>query len=78
MTEYVGYKDPIGDGMCNLGITEERIVRCRDCKSFHTVDLSNIYGNHEHDVTYCLRFVDGMLMEVEPDGFCKWGEPRND
>ena len=36
MTEYVGWKDPIGDGLYNMGVTDERIVRCRDCEYFDT------------------------------------------
>ena len=76
MVEVIGWKDPIGGGLYNMGVTDERIIRCRDCEYFHTWDLSQMYGNHDNDVTYCLRFVDGMRMEVEPDGFCKWGAHR--
>lgn len=34
MMEYVGYKDCIGNGQFNMGVTDERIIRCRDCKWF--------------------------------------------
>lgn len=53
-----------------------KVVRCRDCKHMHVFDVSAIYGNHEHDTVFCLRFVDGMRMTVEPDGFCAWSERR--
>ena len=36
MVEVVGFKDPIGGGLYNMGVTDERIVRCRDCKYFDT------------------------------------------
>jgi hypothetical protein len=44
-------------------ITEE-IVRCRDCR------FSLAHGNG------CGRNWD--IYDVEPDGFCKWGERRDD
>lgn len=49
------------------GIHEE-IVRCRDCKH---------YDPHPTDSGVCfLPDGDGDFArwEVEPDGFCKWGE----
>ena len=70
MAEYVGWKDPIGEGLYNMGVTDERIVRCRDCK------------HSRKDGTQCVffaawRFVsaDEYTMQpadVEPEGFCKW------
>lgn len=45
----------------------ECIVRCRDCK------WCMAYSN----ATYCDRFAHG-LPTVEPDGFCAWGERRQD
>lgn len=41
----------------------EEIVRCRDCR------FSLAHGNG------CGRNQD--IYDVEPDGFCKWGERRN-
>lgn len=32
MQEFVGYKDPIGDGLYNMGLTDEEVIRCRDCE----------------------------------------------
>ena len=76
MAEYVGWKDPIGDGLYNMGVTDERIVRCRDCK------------HSRKDGTRCVflaawQFVSAdeytmQLAEVEPEGFCKWGAPREE
>ena len=48
----------------------ERIVRCRDCK--HYSDHEWVLVTDVSDV--CHFFGDGV--KVEPDGFCKWGEPR--
>lgn len=49
----------------------ERIVRCRDCKH---------YNEHEWviatDVSDVCHFWHGEPTKVEPDGFCKWGEPK--
>lgn len=63
--EYVGCKsieavnyDGKGNTLCNMWVTDEEIVRCRDCKRF--------YPNET-----CALFDDAF---VEPNGFCKWGE----
>lgn len=49
----------------------EVIVRCKDCKH---------YSEHEWiiatDVSDVCHFWHGEPTKVEPDGFCKWGEPR--
>lgn len=74
MTEYIGYLDEDHAPVVDMA---QEIVRCRDCEHYNVWDLSAIWGNHEHDVTFCLRFIDGMRMEVEPDGFCAWGKRRN-
>lgn len=65
-------------------ITDERgevhgeIVRCRDCMHYRFVDRSDIFHDERHNDRFCLRFVDGKRMEVEPEGFCAWGERKND
>lgn len=49
----------------------ERVVRCRDCKRFSL-------DNSDHDYRsgwWCHRWNTDM---VEPDGFCAWGELRED
>lgn len=70
MSEYVGVKDDIGNGLANMYVTDEPIVRCMDCK------LKFEQGGHE----FCRRNhnQDGEAYMVEPDGFCKWGEKRDD
>lgn len=77
MTEYVGWKDPIGGGLYNMGLTDERIIRCRDCE------------HSRKDGTLCMFFaawypVGGgdecqeMPADVEPEGFCKWGKAKGE
>ena len=68
MAEYVGYKDPIGEGLYNMGVTDERIIRCRDCK----------HEFEEWGYPYCCRNAPSVVFEVDGDGFCKWGEPRRE
>ena len=49
----------------------EEIVRCRDCKRFSL-------DNSDHDYRsgwWCYRWNTDM---VNPDGFCAWGERRQD
>ena len=65
MVEYVGWKDPIGDGLYNMGVTDERIIRCRDCKN-HCKEMSafnqcDVNGGYWDD-----------------DGFCSRAEPRKE
>lgn len=69
MAEYVGYRDPIdgcydaaGNQMFNMGVTDEEIIRCRDCGRF----TDGLCG---------LRKGIGYFA-VEPDGFCAWAERR--
>ena len=50
----------------------ERIVRCRDCK--HYSDHEWVLVTDVSDV--CHFFGDGV--KVEPDGFCKWGERKEE
>ena len=54
----------------------EEIVRCRDCKHYRFVDRSDVFNDERHNDSFCLRFVGCKLMEVEPDGFCAWGERK--
>lgn len=57
----------------------EQVVRCRDCEHIHEFDLSAFYdGSHEHDHYSCARLLDPGCISVEPDGFCAWGERRED
>ena len=61
--EYVGYIDPWTD---EERLSDEEIVRCRDCS------LCAEKGYR----LYCDRDAGGF-PEVEPDGFCAWGERKD-
>lgn len=51
-------------------IESEPIVRCRDCVYISNREYAN--GLEFHTCSY----FDSAHIEVEPDGFCKWGERR--
>ena len=53
-------------GMCEVYKTAEPIVRCRNCKHY-TEDEAEYYH-------YCGEWCE----QVEPDGFCAWGEREQD
>ena len=70
MSEYVGYYkidefgcDILGNLLKHPYLTDEPIVRCRDCKK-RDIDLT----------AEKVCPMDGY----DPDGFCKWGELNND
>lgn len=46
------------------------IVRCRDCAYICNHEYAN--GPEWHTCSY----FDSEYAEVEPDGFCKWGEGK--
>ena len=49
----------------------EKIVRCKDCKYYDHEEL------FDDDMWWCMRGTsDESVFEVEPYGFCKWGERR--
>ena len=49
----------------------ERVIRCRDCKHWRDVAMSD--GTHKSRCSGVMAFVD-----ARPDGFCAWAEPRED
>lgn len=49
----------------------EEIVRCRDCKHYYEAENYHPNGNY---VMRCCKYFDAYNDEVEPDGFCAWGE----
>lgn len=76
MTEYILERNyDTKNGTFNT-VKREEIVRCRDCKHYRFIDRSDIFQDDRHNDSFCLRFVDGKRMEVEPDGFCAWGERK--
>ena len=64
MSEYIyGTDDDEGHWL-----TDKEIVRCRDCVWFCA-------GNEQYAaVDWCKNFG----CEIEPDGFCAWGERRGE
>ena len=70
MTEYI-YRT---DGAFGLNeSTGEEIVRCRDCA----------FMGHDKDGAYCTHFEcwlcgEPSFTDVEPDGYCAWGERRSE
>ena len=54
----------------------EEIVRCKDCKHYHEHKWFSVsglrIGSDFSDV--CMFFSNGV--KVEPGGFCKWAERR--
>ena len=65
------FKSDIGTEL----VKRERIVRCRDCRYSFIGSLSG--------VTRCMRAADRYIygfacLQVAPDGFCAWGEERED
>jgi hypothetical protein len=64
--EYVGYIDPWTD---EERLSDEEIVRCRDCKS----SKQTAYGMMCHHFSMS----SGAGWPVEPDGFCAWGERKD-
>ena len=69
------YSDQLRMWYASNSAPRERIVRCRDCKHSFVGCLSG--------VTRCNRMVTPYLygcacMQVAPDGFCAWGEERED
>lgn len=48
----------------------ERIVRCRDCEHCFVTRFGKSLCAVSRDVYY------DLFKQVEPDGFCAWGKPR--
>lgn len=71
MKEYIGYKDATGDGMCNMGLTDEEIIRCRDCKFLHEDATPN---DPDGRVNFCS--MNGIDFEGT-DGYCAWAVRRS-
>lgn len=67
MTEYIMDRQyDIANGTFST-VKREEIVRCRDCKWYRYKDMTcHSWQFHNWDAS----------IEVEPDGFCAWGERR--
>ena len=64
MSEFIYKRERIADGIYSAESTGEQIVRCRDCKHYHPEMYNNIN---------CEWF----MFDVEPNGFCAWGERKD-
>ena len=75
MTEYVGYKKPIGEGPYDMGVTDVRIVRCRDCKHYDQDIHACIHPNIS-----ALRgdVPENWIMSTFEMDFCSYGKPRGE
>jgi len=54
---------------------QEPIVRCKDCRFYIEDESACWYFGHCEIVCFSLE-MHPSDVEVEPDGFCAWGEPR--
>ena len=70
--ECVGHWTDDGEWQVSPG---EPIVRCRDCKHYYEVENYHPQGNYD---SRCCKYFDTYNDEVEPDGFCAWGEAEED
>lgn len=68
--EYVGYIDPWTD---EERLSDEEIVRCRDCgKSIGGEQCVRHKSSGWSGNTWVEEY-----EQVDPDGFCSWGERRD-
>ena len=60
-------------------VTDERIVRCRDCRYGYQHDGKTYPGEKYKGKWYCIAWGDGMQGEwTRPDGFCHRGKQREE
>lgn len=82
MVEYIVYEGESVEATDYLGgrhlvyhyEKREEIVRCRDCMYYYEAEEYHPQGNYDRR---CCKYFDTYNDEVEPDGFCKWGEKRD-
>lgn len=59
----------------------ERIVRCRDCAHCEHVTYEELKGRFgtvpPREVYRCWRPGEYRQLDVDPEGFCAWGEERD-
>lgn len=68
------------DGHEGHWLTGEEIVRCRDCENAQVLHPLNPITGVPAGIEYwrCTHFWNAdELCDVEPDGFCAWGERRD-
>ena len=65
--EIVDHGGPDGWHSYSFGEAREKVVRCRDCKDYRASDQTcHSWQWHNWDAA----------LEVDPEGFCAWGERR--
>lgn len=87
-TEYVCIAVPLIELDTSLIHTEylpnERVVRCRDCRFCRRCEAVFFADGkvHEGESWICSIVCEtewpGREFRVSPDGFCAWGEPREE
>lgn len=70
MSEYV-YDT---DGHEGHWLTGEEIVRCRDCARFIPQGTFR-FNNGAVNKNTC-EVIRGFVVQIDPNGFCAWGERR--
>ena len=69
MTEYVGeFKDD--------RIVLVEVVRCRDCARFVPEGTYRFNSGIVNKATCSV--IRGFAVQIDPDGFCAWGERRSE
>lgn len=66
--EYIGWLDDDWNTVLDLS---QPIVRCRDCRYYQPKEGAMLSCRFEYN-----GFTQWKL--AEPDGFCKWGERKNE
>lgn len=86
MSEYIYHSqgEPLTNERGEIYLARaDKIVRCRDCK--HVVHRPEWQPDKRFkpidlwvcEAEWCMGF-EGDHPDVTPDGFCKWGEPREE
>ena len=83
MTEYICATEKWGDTFDEPVIRwNEPIVRCRDCKNAHEVNDKHLRKQGKLDCSHFAQwdYYDDQpgIWLVEPDGFCSWGERKDE
>lgn len=58
--EYIVVVDPIGGGMSNMCITDEKVIRCRNCGRTDKTNENELVCKKHYPIHF----------RVDPDGFC--------
>lgn len=73
MEEYIYATDgkPIANENGRIMLAREKIIRCGECARFIPQGTYNFNGIINKDLCHIIR---GFLVQINPDGFCAWGE----